>query len=151
MNLPRAGELPFESKNSVAVGPGQTARTLTPVFLVSPQRASVKDRTKALVAPYTAMYGSDWKAAVDAMLITIPSLRSTIPGRNAWVSSTKVLTFTVSSSTMNLLFSLMNSAVLPKPALFTRMSICVPRPFRTLARVDAASLTLRSIGSTLAA
>ena len=72
MNLPRAGEEPPASKNSVAVGPGHTARTFTPVLRVSPQIASVNESTKALVAPYNAMYGSDWNAAVEAMLMTIP-------------------------------------------------------------------------------
>ena len=47
---PPEGFAPATLKKFVAVAPGLTARTRTPVFLVSPQTAEVNDKTNALVA-----------------------------------------------------------------------------------------------------
>ena len=49
---------PAALKNGVSVTPGHTARTRTPCLRSSAQSASVKDNTKAFVAPYTAIFGN---------------------------------------------------------------------------------------------
>jgi hypothetical protein len=81
------------SKNAVSVAPGHSAVTRTPVPRVSAHSASVNDSTYALVAPYTAMYGTGWNAAVEATSTIAPRSRARIPGRSAQVSSVSAATF----------------------------------------------------------
>ncbi len=78
---PTAAASPATSKNSVRVAPGHSATTRTRVLGFSCATASVNERTKALVAPNTAIDGTGWKAAVLATLTTAPRPRATMPGR----------------------------------------------------------------------
>jgi hypothetical protein len=80
---------PVRAKKSVSVGPGHSASTRTPDPRVSCHRASLKDKTKALLAAYTAMLGIGWNAAVEATLMTRPCWACTIGGRNRAVRSTR--------------------------------------------------------------
>ena len=86
--------------NSVRTGPGQTAVTVTPEPRSSVRIASLNERTKDLLAAYTAEPGSGWKAAVEAMLITLPRPRSTMPVRKRLVRSTTASTLIRTISTM---------------------------------------------------
>jgi hypothetical protein len=54
---PRGGATAV-SKNSVAVGPGHSAKTRTPRACTSSCSASENDRTNALLAPYTDIQGT---------------------------------------------------------------------------------------------
>jgi len=66
--------------------------------LFSAQSASENESTNAFVAPYTAMYGTGWNAAVEATLITPPRPRATMFGKNACVISTRPEQFNMISS-----------------------------------------------------
>ena len=117
----------MRAKNSVSVAPGHSANTRTPVDFVSCHSASVKDNTNALVAPYTAIPGVGWKAAVEATLITSPRPAFVIAGRNNPVSSTSVPQFSWICAEFSATPCVTKSPCRPTPALLMRMSTRRPR------------------------
>src|SRR5207302_1688126 len=115
------------SWNSVRVNPGHTQSTWTPVPRSSAAIASLKLSTNALVAPYVALYAIGPNAAIDAMFITEPRRRATMPGRQRPVNSTRASTFNRTSSSSCSTGSWSKRPPVPKPALFTSHSTVRPR------------------------
>ena len=60
------------AKKAVRVQKGQRAMTRMPRPRSSRFSARLKLSTKALLAPYTSIYGMGWKAATEAMLMICP-------------------------------------------------------------------------------
>src|SRR5262245_22763558 len=79
LNLPAAVE------KFVTVGPGQSAVIVTPVPRNSSATASLRERTNAFVAKYSAMPGPGWKAAVEPTLSTPPRRLEIMPGKKSRV------------------------------------------------------------------
>src|SRR2546430_7849481 len=115
------------SWNSVRVNPGHTQSTWTPVPRSSAAIASLKLSTNAFVAPYVALYAIGPNAAIDAMFITEPHRRATMPGRQRPVNSTRASTFNRTSSSSCSTGSWSKRPPVPKPALFTSHSTVRPR------------------------
>ena len=77
--------------------------------------------------------------AVDATVITPPRPRSSIPGRNAWVSVTSASQFSRTSSASRFASVCAKRPCVPKPALLTSTSTCTPSS-ATFCASDSASL-----------
>lgn len=86
--------------------------------------ASVNERTKALLAAYTAKYGTGMKAAIDATLKIVPLFCCCIYGRNKCVRATKEALFNCIISNSDLNESCVNSPPEPIPALLISISTC---------------------------
>src|SRR5690606_21645446 len=77
--------MPARSANSVRVKPGSTVVRVTPVPASSPDTASPKLATNALLAPYVALPGVACSPATDETLSTAPRPRETIAPSAAYV------------------------------------------------------------------
>ncbi|MCY1224300.1 hypothetical protein D3C87_1109130 [compost metagenome] len=74
---------PATPQNSVAVAPGSTACTRTPLSFSSCCSDWLSASTKALVPPYTPLSVSGEIATMEAMFTSVPPPRSTKPGTAA--------------------------------------------------------------------
>ena len=75
--------------------------------------------------------GYGWNPAIEAMLSTAPTPRSTIPGRAAWVSSMSASALRVTSSRSRCIGSAWNGPLVPKPALLHKPATAV-LPIRSI-------------------
>src|SRR6516225_4978377 len=69
------------------------------------------------------MNGIGWNPAIEAMFITAPAPRSTMPGSAAWVSSVSARTLRVTSSLSRSSGNVWKTPLVPKPALLHRPAI----------------------------
>ena len=92
----------------------------------SVRSAALNERTKALVAAYTASYGRGCIPAVEATLMIPPRPRSTIPGTKARVRTTTASQFSRTCCASCSGSSSQKRPHVPKPALFTRRSTGSP-------------------------
>ena len=76
----------FDLLAFLAANPGQMAFTVTPLPLTSAARARVRPTSACFEAVYAVTYGAPTSPASEAMLITRPQRRSSIPGSTARAS-----------------------------------------------------------------
>ena len=109
--------------SSVAVNPGHSAFTVTPVSRTSAASERVNPTSACLEAEYAATYGAPARPATEATLITRPQARSSMPGITARMRRNGPVTFVRrcrSHISRSVRLSGADSAI---PALFTRTSI----------------------------
>ncbi|MNV59921.1 hypothetical protein D3C71_1523680 [compost metagenome] len=138
---------PAVSQNSVAVAPGATAWMR--MFLSANSCLSdwLKASTNALLPPYTPFSTSGLTATMDAMLMTAPPPRATMPGTAAYVSCVSAVTFRLIMSVILSTSAVNSGALAPSPALFTS-SVMLASVRSTCSIRARSALSFRSAATT---